>query len=358
MISRSLFGSSRLGMNRRFGDSLCIMAGYNSMDYVGARVMKGLKKRSTEKIEFFGLGGEKMIEAGLTENLGDVNKMVDKPLYMFNNAHPHHRERLYAIYMIAVRYKNYKVIKQIEQQLYDMLFEREPLAFLTLGNEYFMKRLYLMTQKKYHENRGSNKMKPPMVFYDRFMIDQRYDNLYYLDHFIYKTPRNPINRVHYNFPSTYTGSQGLFDVYEYLYKQNSQFSGLVDKSGIYLSTESNEILMDELILQSRAAFRKKHSIPETATVFFASAGSDKDEVKASGKLFLDSVEYFLEKYSKVGPENFVAILTVPQGSLQSPEYAHIGSELINKSLKCRVILITDREERFGAMSVYWVDAGQ
>lgn len=313
MIGRSLFGPTSQRIQRSFADSFCIMAGYPSMDYVGARLMKGLKKRSTERIEFFGLGGEKMTEAGLTENLADVNKLIDKPLYIFNNAHPHHRERLYAIYMIAVRYKNYKVIKQIEKELYGMLFEKDPLAVLTLGNEYFMKRLYLMAQKKYHENRGSNKMKPPMVFYDRFMIDQRYDNLYYLDHFIYHVPRNPVNRVHYNFPSTYTGSQGLFDVYSYLYKQNDHFKGLVDEKGIYLSPESNDILIDELILQSRAAFRKKHSIPDTATVFFASAGSDKDEVRGCGKLFLESVEHFLEKYSKVAPENFAAILTVPQG---------------------------------------------
>jgi hypothetical protein len=313
MISRSFFGSTKRGMSRQFADSLCILAGYPSMDYVGARIMKGLKKRSTEKIEFFGLGGEKMAEAGLSENLADVNKLIDKPLYIFNNANPHHRERLYAVYMIALRYKNYKVIKQIEKELYGLLFEKEPLAVLALGNEYFMKRLYLMAEKKYHENRGSNKMKPPMIYYDRFMVDQRYDNLYYLDHFIFNTPRNPINKLHYIFPSTYTGSQGLFDVYEYLYKQNSHFKGLVDEKGIYLNPESNDILMDDLILQSREAFRRKHSIPESATVFFGSVGSDKDEVKSCGKLFLESVEHFLEKYSKVAPENFVAILTVPQG---------------------------------------------
>jgi hypothetical protein len=313
MIGRSLFSTGSVRIHRGFAESVCIMAGYPSMDHVGARLMRGLKKRSADKLEFFGLGGEKMIEAGLSENLADVNKLKDKPLYIFNNAHPHHRERLYAIYMIAVRYKNYKVIKQIEKELYGMLFEKDPLAVLTLGNEYFMKRLYLMTEKKYHENRGSNKMKPPMVFYDRFMVDQRYDNLYYLDHFIYDVPRNPINRLHYIFPSTYTGSQGLFDAYSYLYSQNKEFSGLADEKGIYLSPESNDILMDELILKSRQAFRSKHSIPESATVFFASAGSDANEVKACGKLFLESVEHFLSKYSKVGPENFVAILSVPQG---------------------------------------------
>lgn len=317
MIGKRLGSSLPARIKRSFADSVCIMAGYPSMDHVGARFMKGLQAKSTEKLEFFGMGGHKMTEAGLSENLGDVSKLKDKPLYIFNNAHPHHRERLYAIYMIAVRYKNYKVIKQIEKELYDMLFEKEPLAFLTLGNEYFMKRLYLMVDKKFQENHHQKKMKPAMLFYDRFMIGQRYDNLKYLDHFIYHTPYNPLNKLFYDFPSTFTGSQGLFDVYQYLYKQHEQYKRLADDSGVYLSLESNDIVMDNLIMHSRSAFRQKHSIPDSATVFFGSVGSNEQEVKWAGNLFCKGVNMFLDKYSKVSADNFVAILSVPEGMLGS-----------------------------------------
>jgi hypothetical protein len=44
-------------------------------------------------------------------------------------------------------------------------------------------------------------------------------------------------------------------------------------------------------------------------------GSDEVEIKWAGNLFCKSVNMFLEKYSKVAADNFVAILSVPEGSL-------------------------------------------
>lgn len=315
MLAHRIKTSARFGLSRGFSTSVCLLAGMPSMDANGAAIMNSLKEKSQGKIEFFGLGGEKMVSAGLQDNFGCLNKLPDKPLYMFNNANPHHRERLYAIYMAATRFKNWRVVKEIEAKLHTQLLEKQPSAVISLGNEYFMKRLYLKIDKTYQDPRYGPILKPAMLYYDRLMVGQTVEHLKYLDHYVYTVPYHPPNWQYYKFPSTFAGSQGLFDAYSYLYRQSSKYNGLASEQGIYLNKEYNSIIMEELILESRAAFRKKYSISEESTVFFGSIGSDRLEVKWSLPIVQKAVNGFLEKFSKVSPENFTVVLSLPHGSM-------------------------------------------
>jgi lipid A disaccharide synthetase len=315
MLSRSVARKVSGGLRRDFSISVCMLAGYPSMDIHGARIMEALKKRSDKNIEFFGLGGPKMVQAGLTDNLADINKLPDKPLYIFKNAHPWHRERLYAIYMIATRYRNWRVIKSMEQKLYDKLFEKQTSAILTLGNEYFMKRLYLGVEKQYTNNAHKHQIKPAMLYYDKLMYGQHVDHLYYLDHYFYTTPYRPANWQRYTFPSTYVGIQGVYDAYEYLYRQTDKFRGLVDSKGIYLNEEYLGIMIEELVLESRNKWRSKNQIDEATTLFFASPGSDQYEIKWSMPIISKAVDQFLTKFSKVSAENFAVVVSLPKGTI-------------------------------------------
>lgn len=314
MLAQRIKVAARFGLNRQFASSVCVLAGMPSMDANGAAIMNSLKEKSGGNIEFFGLGGEKMVGAGLHENFGCLNKLPDKPLYMFNNANPHHRERLYAIYMAATRFKNYRVCKEIEAKLFQQLLDKKPSAVISLGNEYFMKRLYLKIDQMYADPRYGPILKPAMLYYDRLMIGQTVEHLKYLDHYFYTVPFHQPNWQNYTFPSTFAGSQGLFDAYSYLYKQSSKYSGLASEKGIYLNREYNNIIMEELVLESRAAFRKKFSISEESTVFFGSIGSDRLEVKWSLPIVQKAVNAFIDKFSKVSPENFTVVLSLPHGS--------------------------------------------
>ena len=321
------------------------------MDYQGARIMESLNERAGGSLSFFGLGGDKMVKAGLETNLADLSKLPDKPLYIFKNAHPFHRERLYAIYMIATRFKNWKVVRELEKELYTEIFTQRPDAIISLGNEYFMKRLFLMVDKKFGEKQEAL-VKPPMVHFDRLMAGQYLEHDKYLDHFFYSVPFNPPNINHYTFPSTCVGSQGLFDAYSYLYSRNAAYKDLVDKRGISLDLEHNSAIMEELVAQSRASWREKHSIPEEKTVIFFSPGSDAQEMKWSGAIVAKAVEKFLAKFSKVSADNFAVVVSVPRDMQDQ------AALLMANKWKCRVIVVTEREDRFGAMSVSEDYAGE
>lgn len=351
MLGRRISAAANKSL-RRQSSSICILAGYNSMDAQGARIMKSLNERAGENIRYFGLGGEKMVESGLEDNLADIHRLIDKPLYIHKNAHPFHRERLYAIYMVATRYRNWKVVKQIEKELYPMLFTNQPDAVISLGNEYFMKRLYLMIDRKFEEKAGSKLIKPPMLHFDRLMTGQHVDHLKYLDHFFYNVPVPVVNWQHYTFPSTFYGSQGLFDAYEYLYKRSKSHSQLATGKSIWLNEEYNNVIIEELVLDSRAAWRQKHNVPETNTLIFVSPGSDRQEIKWSGALVSKAVDKFIHKFSKVAADNFTVVISLPR------ELQEQAAPLQALKWKCRVIFVTDRDERFGAMSVGSTNSGQ
>ena len=344
MLGRRI-SSVKIASLCRKSSSVCILAGYSSMDAQGARIMKSLNERAGENIKYFGLGGEKMVETGLEDNLADIHKLIDKPLYIHKNAHPFHRERLYAVYMAATRYRNWKVVKEVEKELHSMLFANQPDAVISLGNEYFMKRLYLMIEKKYEEKAGSKTMKPPMIHFDRLMTGQHTDHLKYLDHFFYSVPVPIVNWQYYTFPSTFFGSQGLFDAYEYLYKRSKSHSQLVNKKSIWVNEEYNNVIMEELIQDSRTAWRHKHSVPETNTLIFVSPGSDRQEIKWSGALVSKAVDQFINKFSKVAADNFTVVISLPK------DLQEMSSSLESLKWKCKVIFVTERDDRFGAMSV-------
>jgi lipid A disaccharide synthetase len=313
MLSKRLGNLGASQLKQSFSSSVCIMAGYQSQDLHGARIISSLREKTGDKLEFFGIGGAKMKEAGLGENLADIKQFIDKPLYTFKNSHGWHRERLYAIYMVATRYNNYKVVQELEKDLYTRLLEQKPDAVITLGNEYFMKRVYCMAEKKYAQALQSKTYKPPMIHFDKLIINQHIEHEGYLDHFFYSIPLEPINWTGYKFPSTFVGSQGLFDVYSHLYQGSSKHKNLVDKNGIYINEEYSPILFEELILQRRSEFRTANDIPETNTVIFASPGSDQVEINWAVPKIAEGVNILLKRFSKVASDNFTVVISLPEG---------------------------------------------
>lgn len=113
------------------------------------------------------------------------------------------------------------------------------------------------------------------------IIDQRVNFKWYQDHILYTLPREPVNYCYFKFPSTYIGVEGVGRAYKFLYETSEKYKGFVKENSILISHRNHREIMEELIINERSRFRKKHGIDDSATVFFLGPGI---------KLFL--FEYF------------------------------------------------------------------
>lgn len=161
-------------------------------------------------------------------------------------------------------------------------------------------------------------VKPPMIHFDRFIHQNQTEHKKYLDHILYTIPKEPVNWQYFKFPSTYVGSQGVYDAYSWLYRTSSKHTGLVDDNGIWLNLEFNSLLMENLIAEQRTIFRKAHNIGETQTVMFASPGSDAGEVGKFIKTISKGAALFVNKYiknEKMTQENFAIVVSIPKSKI-------------------------------------------
>lgn len=174
-----------------------------------------------------------------------------------------------------------------------------------------MKILYEDAHLWYEEYK---EQKPPMVYYDRFVHHQQQQHELYLDHVLYTIPKEPVNWQYYKFPSTFVGSQGIYDAYKFLYQSSPRHANLADENGIWVNLEFNNLLMENLITENRSNFRKVHNIGETVTLMFASPGSDLGEVEKFIKTISGGAKMFVEKYintQRMSSDNFAIVVSIP-----------------------------------------------
>jgi len=103
-----------------------------------------------------------------------------------------HVARVYHPYMAAYHWANRKVLADVDKStiLDDVVLGNVPSAFITFGNEFFMKKLYVRFLDHYSNNKV---IRPPTLFYDKTHVNQRFEFQEYLDHFLYTIPRKPVN---------------------------------------------------------------------------------------------------------------------------------------------------------------------
>lgn len=168
-----------------------------------------------------------------------------------------------------------------------------------------------------------------------------------MDHVVYNCPLKSMNWQYYHFPSTFRGSQGLFNAYKYLYSTSESHRLLANDNKIYLSEKHNQLLMEDLISQERSKFRQKHGLDESTTVFFLSPGSNEAEVKFSTPMCYKGIDLFIDQFSKaqgLTSDNFAVVVSIPQNSTGELR------NLVGGKVKCKRILIDSQEERFSAMA--------
>jgi len=157
-----------------------------------------------------------------------------------------------------------------------------------------------------------------MMFFNQMNVNYIMEDEKFMDHVFYSCPLQVPNWKYYTFPSTFMGSQGLYDVYKYLYQNSERHKGLVSGNKIYLNEENNQLLMEELIFQERTKFRKANGIDESTTVFFISPGNEESEIKACLSKAAKAIELFITQYTKdnkMASDNFAVVVSLPEGIL-------------------------------------------
>ena len=115
-------------------------------------------------------------------------------------------------------------------------------------------------------------MKPPAIYVNNMLIDQRNQFKEYQDHILYTLPKEPVNWKYFKFPSTYIGVEGIAKAYRFLYQTSEKYLGYVKENSILISHRFHKDIMEELIAKERVRFREKNGISESATVFFIAPG--------------------------------------------------------------------------------------
>lgn len=329
---------------RGFGTTICVMAGSPSWDVTGARVMKWLKQVSPEPITFVGIGGDEMKAEGLSINYADINTFPNKPTTPHKNHLRWHIVQPFHPVMANLHAKNRAVVKQMVKNnfLVDCIDNVKPSLFLTFGNEFFMRRLYKELDGEYA---ARNLLKPPMMHYDKLLINQRFEFSTYVDHWLYTVPKDPMNWRYYKFPSTYVGIWSVARAIEYLYKSSPKHQHLVSDNTLLISGEFNYMIMETLIQNERQKFRQQNNIEESVNLFYTLPGNSKEEILWAIPLIHGTVSHFVKKFPDFSAENFAVVI---------PSLPHIENLIVDTIGKykwpIRVIVTKNAEERYSALA--------
>ena len=140
---------------------------------------------------------------------------------------------------------------------------------MSLGNEFFTTRLYVKLTNLYDSN---DLLKPPSIYVNSMLIDQRHEFKEFQDHILYSLPIDPVNWRYFKFPSTFVGVEGIAKAYRFLYQTSQKYKGFAKENSILISHQYHKDIMEELIAKERVRFREKNGIGEAATVFFLAPG--------------------------------------------------------------------------------------
>jgi lipid A disaccharide synthetase len=153
--------------------------------------------------------------------------------------------------------------------LFKDLLELRPDAFVSLGNEFFTKRLFIRLTNLYDSH---ELMKPPSIYVNNMLIDQRNEYRQFQDHILYSLPIEPVNWRYFKFPSTFVGVEGIAKAYRFLYQTSQKYQGFAKENSILISHQYHKDIMEELIEKEKVKFREKNGISESATVFYLAPG--------------------------------------------------------------------------------------
>lgn len=348
VLGRRLFSS----LNKR----IAIMGNSNSADVAGARFMNALAKVSGHNdFEYFGIGGHRMIDAGLPESEIDTNNFLDKPMYTWRKTRQTEqlvsKNRWDALNPINIhaRRNGMDVLAALEEtNFFHRVYSFRPSVIVSLDNEFFSMQASEKLGKFYY---NTSVTKPQRHYYNRFVKDLRRYHEHIFDYMHFTIPKVTALAGGYRFPAQFVGQHGVYDTLRHLLKSDPEQSAYVGKNTISLSEKHFAADIDRSIQKVRSTFREKHNIDEDTTVIFFSPGNEENEALFSLASVRKGVEEFLLKYSaptSLSPvakpmDKFHTIISVEGGSNAE---TYVNKELEECGWKGSFEIVSDYQNEY------------
>jgi len=337
--------------------TVCVVACGQSADIKAARIFNGLEKMGkAQDINLVGVGGPKLAEHGLNKSLLDIDAFPDKAWVPFrrtrnDNYYDSDWLKRYNPFLYSTFHKhNNALLKQIdENDLTKEIYRHRPSAVLTVNNEKFSYDFY----DRLNANYKGRVQKPARVHFDRFVhnLDSSFENKY--DHLIYTVPKPRKDWNDYVFPSTYIGQTGVADAWSFLYSRSDKYKHLLTDSSIFIRKEFQHELISELVAEERRRYRETNNIDDTKNLIFISAGNKKSELEWSLPIINETIDEFLQVFTKPTSESTYAVdrdaievvFSVESGSGQQ-----VKNFVQGHKWGCKVRIVSSPEDRFSAMA--------
>jgi lipid A disaccharide synthetase len=353
VLSKRLFSA----VNNR----VVIMANSNSSDSQASRFMNALNKVAGDTdIDYFGYGGDRMLDAGLNESFYDINNFNDKTFYTWRKTKEvtenHSAMRWTSWNLVNLHYRrnaDYILDDLKDKKFVQSSYRHRPSAIISFDNEYFSIEMMKRINKMYYNN---SVPLPARHYYNRFIKDFRQHHERYFDYMHFTIPKRTATPGGYFFPGQFVGQHGVYDALKHLMSSDPEQKHLVGDGTISISKKYFSGDIESSIQKIKATFRNKHKIDEDATVIFFSPGNEKNEATFSLDSARRGIEEFLLKFSSptsLSPiakplDKFHTIISLEEGSKAE---SYVRAQIDEHGWKGDYTIVTNhKNEHFDGMA--------
>lgn len=202
---------------------------------------------------FVGLG----LDEGLSANVTNFVEEADLPESFFLPRSERLRYpdlyRWWDIFSLKKNLKNHRIIRKMDKNEFkEALFEDDIDCFVGLDNFLLTRRLFVDIKNFYE---GNYLTRPFTVQYTPTtkMFLQFERNL--LDKVLLSSPPEEFTRRNFPLSKAFVGIQGLYDAFEFLLKQDPEFSDLILEDGMYIPRQVIRTITDEMVYRLRVEER-------------------------------------------------------------------------------------------------------
>ena len=155
---------------------------------------------------------------------------------------------------ISNNLRNLRIRREMDKNEWpEELVKEEVSAFLAFDNQLLMFRLFKQVRIAYE---GSNSTKPFTMFATGSGSNFHQRDMAFLDKILYERPNLRKTLSGYEYPRSQVGIQGIYNVFEFLLRQDPEFADLIKNDRIYVPVEVIRTIADEMVYNLRQSQRQ------------------------------------------------------------------------------------------------------
>lgn len=149
---------------------------------------------------------------------------------------------------------NRKIIKKMKKNKWaEALLMNDIDAFVGFDNFLLMRRIFADVKDFYE---GNHLPRPFTVQYSPATSNFFAEEAKLVDKIVMSSPPEEFVKRTFYFPNMHVGIQGLYDVFEFLLKQDPEFSDLIHEDRMYVPRQVIRTITDEMVFRLRTQERK------------------------------------------------------------------------------------------------------